>query len=63
VCSGRQSTGAGLKKGRRDEEEDDLTADMEDPTPETNIQEVPLSKTCEYCYVLGLILTFEGYGK
>ena len=47
MCSGRQSTGAGLKKGRRDEEEDDLTADMEDPTPETNIQEVPLSKTCE----------------
>ncbi|XP_052805807.1 SWI/SNF complex subunit SMARCC2-like [Mya arenaria] len=42
---GRQSTGAGLKKGRREEDEEDLTADMEDPAPETNIQEVTLSST------------------
>ncbi|XP_052253844.1 SWI/SNF complex subunit SMARCC2-like isoform X4 [Dreissena polymorpha] len=42
----RQSmAGSSVKKGRRDDEEEDLTADMEDPTPEPNIQEVPLSKT------------------
>ena len=36
-----------VKKGKsyKDEEEEDLTQDMEDPTPETNIQEVPLAKT------------------
>ncbi|XP_060553884.1 SWI/SNF complex subunit SMARCC2-like isoform X2 [Ruditapes philippinarum] len=44
--SGRTAvTGSGLKKNRRDEEEEDLTQDLEDPTPEPNIQEVQLSKT------------------
>ena len=35
------------KKGKsyRDDDEEDLTQDMEDPTPETNIQEVPLTKS------------------
>ncbi|KAL3836492.1 hypothetical protein ACJMK2_021921 [Sinanodonta woodiana] len=44
--SGRTSVIGSAKKSRsyRDEDEDDLTRDMEDPSPETNIQEVQLSK-------------------
>ena len=47
--SGRSTAGSAMKKGKsyRDDDEDDMTGDMEDPTSETNIQEVPLSKTGE----------------
>ncbi|CAG2202864.1 SMARCC [Mytilus edulis] len=45
--SGRNSTAPGSsskKRPNRDEDEDDLTKDMDDPSPETNITEVQLSK-------------------
>ncbi|XP_033732174.1 SWI/SNF complex subunit SMARCC2-like [Pecten maximus] len=44
--SGRTSTAPGStkKKSTRDEDDEDLTKDMDNPSPETNIQEVQLSK-------------------
>lgn len=41
--SGRGSS-VGPKKIKSEEEESDLTRDMDDPTPEPNIQEVPIPK-------------------
>ena len=48
--SGRNSTAPGSaskKRPNRDDDEDDLTKDMDDPSPETNITEVQLSKQCK----------------
>ncbi|XP_052059233.1 SWI/SNF complex subunit SMARCC2-like isoform X1 [Mytilus californianus] len=45
--SGRNSTAPGSsskRRSNRDEDEDDLTKEMDDPSPETNITEVQLSK-------------------
>lgn len=50
MYSGRNSTAPGSsskKRPNRDEDEDDLTKDMDDPSPETNITEVQLSKQCK----------------
>lgn len=38
---------SGKKKPSREDETDDLTKDMDDPTPEPNIQEVSISKQSE----------------
>lgn len=51
-------TSSAVKKGRRDEEEEDLTADMEDPTPEPNIQEVTLSKTGTGCVMAAVLFMY-----
>lgn len=42
--SNRQAVTTGKKKPSREDENDDLTKDMDDPTPEPNIQEVSISK-------------------
>lgn len=51
IClySTRTPGGPGNSKKRLNKEDtdDDLTRDMEDPLPETNIQEVQLSKQCK----------------
>lgn len=44
VSSLRSPAVTGPKKKSWREEEEDLTKDMEDPTPEPNIQEVQLAK-------------------
>lgn len=47
-CSSRTSAISGpRKKGRWEEEEEDLTKDMEDPPSEPSIQEVQLAKQGE----------------
>ncbi len=46
VCDSGRTPGKG-KKAAAAEEEEDLTRDMEDPTPEPNVQEVTLPKPSE----------------
>lgn len=42
----------GPKKIKSEEEENDLTRDMEEPTPEPNIQEVPIPKPGLYSNII-----------
>jgi hypothetical protein len=54
IFSTRTPGGPGNAKKRltKEDTDDDLTRDMDDPLPETNIQEVQLSKQCQWSQIV-----------
>ena len=57
IFSARTPSVISKKKSLRgDDESDDLTKDMEEPSPEPNVQEVHIPKNSKYIYITLFLL-------